>query len=168
MSATRQTRQYPRSSLRQNLYNMKKGILVTAFIVVSAASLFAQKAEVFNTSNDAIRGYDPVAYFTDGKPVKGSENLTYQWKEANWHFSSKDNLDLFMKNPEKYAPQYGGYCAYGMSEGHKAPTDPKAWTIVDGKLYLNYSLDVKQSWVKNQKERIGQADKNWPQIKDKE
>jgi hypothetical protein len=75
---------------------------------------------------------------------------------------------VFSKSPEKYAPQYGGYCAYGMSEGHKAPTDPNAWTIVNGKLYLNYSLDVKQKWNKNQMERIDQADKNWPQLKDKE
>ena len=73
-----------------------------------------------------------------------------------------------MKNPEKYAPQYGGYCAYGMSEGHKAPTDPNAWTIVDEKLYLNYSLEVKENWKKDQQQRIVKANKNWPQIKNKE
>ncbi len=147
---------------------MKKRILLAAFIVASTVSLFGQKAEVFNTSNEAIRGYDPVAYFTDGKPVRGNEDLSYQWKNANWFFSTKQNLDLFTKNPEKYAPQYGGYCAYGMSEGHKAPTDPNAWTIVDGKLYLNYSLDVKEKWKKDQMQRIDKADKNWPQLKDKE
>ena len=147
---------------------MKKRILLTAFVVVSTVSLFAQKAEVFNPSNEAIRGYDPVAYFTEGKPVKGNEKLSYQWKNANWFFATKQNLDLFTKNPEKYAPQYGGYCAYGLSEGHKAPTDPNAWTIVDGKLYLNYSLDVKEKWKQDQKQRIVKADKNWPQLKDKE
>ena len=147
---------------------MKKEILLTVFLIVSAASLFAQKAEVFNPSEKAIRGYDPVAYFTEGKSVKGNDNLTYHWKDANWYFSSTQNLNSFTKNPEKYAPQYGGYCAYGMSEGHKAPTDPDAWTIVDGKLYLNYSKDVRTKWRESEKERIDKADKNWPQLKDSE
>src|ERR1051326_1205769 len=150
-------RQIPRQhmvSLRQNLYVMKKEILLTAFLVVSVTSLFAQKAEVFNPSNKAIRGYDPVAYFTEGKPVKGNETLTYHWNNADWYFSSAQNLNLFSNNPDKYVPQYGGYCAYGMSEGHKAPTDPDAWTIVDGKLYLNYSKDVRVKWREDEKGRI--------------
>jgi YHS domain-containing protein len=147
---------------------MKKEILLMVFFIASAASLFAQKAEVFNPSEKAIRGYDPVAYFTEGKSVKGNDNLTYHWKDANWYFSSTQNLNSFTKNPEKYAPQYGGYCAYGMSEGHKAPTDPDAWTIVDGKLYLNYSKDVRTKWRESEKERIDKADKNWPQLKDSE
>ena len=147
---------------------MKKGIVLAAFLIAGTVKLFSQKAEVFSSSDQAIRGYDAVSYFTEGKPVKGDEHLTYKWKDATWCFSTKANLDLFMKTPEKYAPQFGGYCAYGMSEGHKAPTDPNAWTIVDGKLYLNYSLKVKESWKKNQMQRIEQANKNWPQLKDKE
>jgi len=147
---------------------MKKEILLMGFFIASAASVFAQKAEVFNPSEKAIRGYDPVAYFTEGKSVKGNDNLTYHWKDANWYFSSTQNLNSFTKNPEKYAPQYGGYCAYGMSEGHKAPTDPDAWTIADGKLYLNYSKDVRTKWRESEKERIDKADKNWPQLKDSE
>ena len=147
---------------------MKKVILVTAFLMASAAVLFAQKSEVFNPSDKAIRWYDPVAYFTEGKAVKGNENLTYHWNDADWYFSSPQNLNSFSKNPDKYVPQYGGYCAYGLSEGHKAPTDPDAWTIVDGKLYLNYSKDVRTKWRENEKERIEKADKNWPQLKDKE
>jgi YHS domain. len=147
---------------------MKREILLTVFFIVSMASVYAQKAEVFNASEKAIRGYDPVAYFTEGKSVKGNDNLTFHWKDANWYFSSTQNLNSFTKNPEKYAPQYGGYCAYGMSEGHKAPTDPDAWTIVDGKLYLNYSKDVRTKWRESEKERIDKADKNWPQLKDSE
>jgi len=147
---------------------MKKVILVTAFLITSAGVLFAQKSEVFNSSDKAILGYDPVAYFTEGKAVKGNENLTYHWNDADWYFSSPQNLNSFSKNPDKYVPQYGGYCAYGLSEGHKAPTDPDAWTIVDGKLYLNYSKDVRTKWRENEKERIEKADKNWPQLKDKE
>jgi YHS domain-containing protein len=145
---------------------MKKSIAIVSLLISS--TLFAQKAEVFQFSNQAIRGYDPVAYFLDGKAVKGDKNYKFHWKDADWYFSSKQNLNLFTKNPEQYAPQYGGYCAYGMSEGHKAPTDPDAWTIVDGKLYLNYSQDVRTDWRKSEKERIDKANKNWPQLKDKE
>jgi YHS domain-containing protein len=147
---------------------MKKAILLVAFIVAGTVSLLAQKPEIFSTSNQAIKGYDPVGYFTEGKPVKGDEHFTYRWKDATRYFSSKHNLDLFKENPEKYAPQYGGYCAYGMSEGHKASTEPDAWTIVNGKLYLNNSLKVKGYWMKDQAPRIERADKNWPEVKDKE
>ena len=127
----------------------------------------AQKSATFVQSGKAIRGYDPVAYFSEGKPVKGNEKLVYSWNNADWYFSSQQNLDLFKANPEKYVPQYGGYCAYGLSEGHKAPTDAEAWTIEDGKLYLNYNTDVRKMWIKEKKERIEKADKNWPEVKDK-
>lgn len=147
---------------------MNKRIFLTALLIAGAFTLFAQKTEVFTPSNQAINGYDPVAYFTSGKPVKGDQHFTYQWKDANWLFSNKENLNAFKQNPEQYAPQYGGYCAYGMSEGHKAPTDPNAWTIVNGKLYLNYNLKVKEMWTKEQGQRIEKANMNWPQMKNKE
>jgi YHS domain-containing protein len=147
---------------------MKKEIPLAAFFLGIVASSVAQKTEVFTPSNQAVRGYDPVAYFTERKPVKGKENLTYHWKDATWYFSSKENLNSFTKNPEKYAPQYGGYCAYGMSKGHKATTDPNAWTIVDEKLYLNNSLQVKEKWMKDQQQNIVKANENWPLAKDKE
>ncbi|MEP7377538.1 MAG: YHS domain-containing (seleno)protein [Chitinophagaceae bacterium] len=146
---------------------MKKSILMFSVLVFACLSLIAQKSATFVQSGKAIRGYDPVAYFSAGKPVKGDEKLVYNWNNANWYFSSKANLDSFKTNPEKYAPQYGGYCAYGLSEGHKAPTDADAWTIEDGKLYLNYNTDVRKMWSKEKKERIEKADKNWPEIKDK-
>jgi hypothetical protein len=147
---------------------MKKHVFFVALVLASVLRLSAQKAEVFNTANQAINGYDPVAYFTEGKAAMGNEKFTYSWHDANWNFKSKENLDLFMKNPERYAPQYGGYCAYGLSEGHKAPTDPNAWTIVEGKLYLNYNMKVRETWRTSEKERIARADKNWPGLKDKE
>ncbi len=128
----------------------------------------AQKSSVFISRDKAIRGYDPVAYFTESKPVKGSDNFVYSWNNADWYFSSQKNLDLFKANPVKYAPQYGGYCAYGLSRGYKASTVPDAWTIDNGKLYLNYSLSVRSDWDKNRRERIQKADGYWPQIKDKE
>jgi YHS domain-containing protein len=151
----------------QNL-RMKKLTLIVTGILITALSVCAQKSAVFEKSGKAIRGYDPVAYFTEGKPVEGKEEFVYNWNNANWYFSSLKNLNSFKASPEKYAPQYGGYCAYGLSNGYKASISPDAWTIVNGKLYLNYSLNVRESWDKNRAERIEKADKNWPEIKDKE
>lgn len=147
---------------------MKK--IVSTFIIsfLTGFSLLAQKSGTFVQSGKAIRGYDPVAYFTESKPIKGDEKLLYKWNNATWYFSSQANLDLFKANPEKYAPQYGGYCAYGLSNGYKASTDADAWTIENGKLYLNYNTQVRETWSKEKKERIEKADKNWPQVKDKE
>jgi YHS domain-containing protein len=97
----------------------------------------------------AIRGYDPVAYFTQGKPVKGQDALVYEWQGAKWKFSSQANLDLFKANPTKYAPQYGGYCAYGVAVDNLVSIEPDKFTIIDGKLYLNYDADVQAKWLKD-------------------
>jgi hypothetical protein len=146
---------------------MKKIVVLAMVAVFAGLGALAQKPPTFIHSGKAIKGYDPVAYFTESKAVKGYDSLTLDWNNAKWYFSSGKNLDLFKANPEKYAPQYGGYCAYGLSNGYKAPTEPDAWTIVDGKLYLNYNLDVRKEWDKNRKERIEKADKNWPAVKEK-
>jgi YHS domain-containing protein len=147
---------------------MKKIVVTICVTVLTGISLFAQKSAVFVHSGKAIRGYDPVAYFTEGKPVKGDVKLVYNWNKADWYFSSQKNLDLFKASPEKYAPQYGGYCAFGLSNGYKAPTDADAWTIENDKLYLNYNLQVRQEWNKDRQQRIKQADQNWPSVRDKE
>ena len=141
-----------------------KRLSFTFSLIVSASVLFAQR-EVFVKGGDAIQGYDPVAYFTQATPVKGNKEFTYLWKDANWSFANKENLAAFKADPEKFAPQFGGYCAYGMMEGHKAPTQPDAWTIVDGKLYLNYNKNVRELWSKNQPEYIRKAIENWPTVK---
>lgn len=146
---------------------MKMLTLLPLFVIVTAIGC-VQKSEVFSTSSQAIRGYDAVAYFTEGKATKGTEKYVFKWKQANWYFSSKAHLDSFSNNPEKFAPQYGGFCAFACSNGRKAPTDPNAWAIIDGKLYLNKSLEIQEKWNQNQKERIEQADKNWPLVKEKE
>lgn len=143
---------------------MKKLIPILLLITMLSPA-FAQSGEVFITQEGAIHGYDPVAYFKEGKATKGKKEFSILWSGAQWSFSSKQNLETFKSNPGKYAPQYGGYCAYGTSEGHKAPTDPDAFTIVNNKLYLNYDKDVKAEWSKNQKELIQKADKNWPTVK---
>jgi YHS domain-containing protein len=143
-------------------------IIHVLIVLLISLKLSAQKAEVFQKDGAAIRGYDPVAFFTEGKPVKGDEKYTYEWKEARWLFSSRSNLDQFKLNPEKFAPQYGGYCAYGMADGHKAPTETETWTIVDNKLYFNYNKKVKEFWSKDTKGMIEKADSNWPRLKNVE
>lgn len=110
----------------------------------------------------AIRGTDPVAYFTEGKPVQGKAEFTHKWGDATWQFSSAQNRDLFAKNPEKYAPQYGGFCAWAVSQGYTASTDPNAWKIVDNKLYLNYNSAVQWGWEKDISGNVTKGDKNWP------
>lgn len=129
---------------------------------------FAQISPVFETSGIAVNGYDMVAFFTDSTPVKGNKYFSYQWKGVFWLFATKQHLNLFSEDPGKYAPQFGGYCAYGMSEGHKAPTQVDTWTIIDGKLYFNYNKDVKELWNKHTAEKIQKAEENWPILKAKE
>jgi YHS domain-containing protein len=147
---------------------MKKFIGSLLFFLILSFGALAQKSEVFNTTDGAIHGYDPVAYFKESKAVMGDRKYSVTWNSAVWYFSNQKNLELFKADPQLYAPQYGGYCAYGLAEGHKAPTDPQAWTIADGKLYLNYSKDVQQSWKKDETGYIIKANKLWPALKDKE
>ncbi|MEM7189075.1 MAG: YHS domain-containing (seleno)protein [Pseudomonadota bacterium] len=112
----------------------------------------------------AIDGTDPVAYFTEGRPVEGSSDFVHEWNGAKWRFSSAENLALFAADPEKYAPQYGGYCAWAVSQGYTASTDPEAWKIVDGKLYLNYSKSVQLNWETDIPGHIAAGDANWPKV----
>lgn len=121
---------------------------------------------VFSAKGLAIRGADPVAYFTDGKYVPGSPEFTTKWMGATWRFASADHRDRFVADPEKYAPQYGGYCAYAVSQGRTATIDPTAFTVVNGKLYLNYSKSIEKTWRANRDEYIEQADANWPGLRD--
>lgn len=138
----------------------------TWLLIFLAFSSYGQKPEVFSTAQGAIQGYDPVAYFEQQKPLPGESSITYDWNGATWHFASTANRDLFIKNPEKYAPQYGGYCAYGVGKGgYKAPTAPEAWAIVDNKLYLNYNLTVQKSWLAKKEDYIKNGDEKWPTLK---
>ena len=112
----------------------------------------------------SISGYDPVAYFTDSKAVPGNAEFEYVWHEARWRFASAAHRDLFIKDPEHYAPQYDGYCAMGASRGqdaHKDTVDPQAWAIVDGKLYLTHTTNVLKIWRQNAADNIRSADKYW-------
>ncbi len=109
----------------------------------------------------AIKGYDTVAYFTAGKALKGNESFTFKWHGMTWYFLTKENRDLFSTSPEKYAPQYDGYCAWAMTEARKAKTDPEVWKIVNGKLYLNCSRSAYEKWSRDIPGNINKADKNW-------
>lgn len=147
---------------------MKKLIGIVVFVFLGLSTTFSQKAEIFSTNGKAIRGYDVIAFFAESKPVQGNESFSYNWKDVTWLFSSRENLELFKTNPETYAPQYGGYCAYGMSGGYKAPTVIETWKILDGKLYFNYSLKVQELWNKDQPGFIQKADLNWEKVREKE
>ena len=140
-----------------------KNTLVIILLAVSFSTL-AQEDQIYSNWNGAIKGYDPVAYFTMGEAVKGKESFTTNWKEADWYFASKENLEAFKANPKKYAPQFGGYCAYGVSKGALYKIDPEAWKIVDNKLYLNYSKSIQEKWEENPAAFIKEAESNWPKV----
>lgn len=147
---------------------MKKLFNIVAILLFTFYGAKAQKSEIFAPGGKAIKGYDPIAFFKESKAIKGADSLSYRWKEADWLFSSKENLETFKASPEKYAPQYGGYCAYGTAENHKAPTQTDTWTVINDKLYFNYNGKVKEMWSKDQKALIEKADKNWPDLKGKQ
>ncbi|MEM8798461.1 MAG: YHS domain-containing (seleno)protein [Pseudomonadota bacterium] len=145
---------------------MRNGVagLLALMVAFIGSVAFAAKPEVYQKKSVAVSGYDTVAYFTAGEPVKGSKEFAYSWNDAEWRFSSQENLDKFKADPAAYAPQYGGYCAYAAAKGKTAPTDPEAWHIHEGKLYLNYSKGIQKKWFKDKPGYIKSADANWPGI----
>lgn len=149
---------------------MKKRIL--SMLLVAAAIGFAacaknESVKLVNSGqeNIAMQGYDTMAYFNENMPKEGKPEFAFDWNGAKWHFSTAENRDLFAKSPEKYAPQFGGYCAWAVSSGYTADGDPNAWSIVNGKLYLNYNQKVKEKWETEQDRRIKDAEKNWEDFK---
>ena len=140
------------------------------FIIGLAAALAGcsrtETAIKLNTDNDglALRGFDAVAYFAVDNAVKGDAKYEYVWNGAKWLFSSEENMRKFQASPEAYAPQFGGYCSFAVSEGYTADADPEAWKVVDGKLYMNYNKQVKQKWEQNEHERIMRGLENWKEL----
>jgi YHS domain-containing protein len=116
----------------------------------------------------AVHGYDVVGYFDAGEPVPGNPGIDYVWNGATWWFSTQKNLALFRGNPEKYAPRYGGYCAFAVSRGYTADIDPEAWTVHEGDLYLNYNKKYRKRWLRDIPGNIKKADANWPGVLEKE
>lgn len=142
--------------------------LILALTVLPAEAR-EPKPHVFTglVTNTAVGGYDPVAYFTDSKPVPGSKDITLEHDGVTWRFASEANRALFKAEPAKYAPQFGGYCAWAVSQGYTAKGDPTAWSIVDSKLYLNYDKSVRKTWLKNAQSFIKQGEANWPSALEK-
>ena len=142
--------------------------LTAALPIVAFASsqAVAQDAiPIYAEDGIAIDGTDAVAYFTEGAPVAGSAEHSFDWQGATWQFSSAENRDTFAADPTAYAPQYGGYCAYAIADsGALVSTTPEAWSIVDGKLYLNYSNRIQRRWERDIAGYIAAGDAKWPEI----
>lgn len=144
-----------------------KRLFSFTLLIAFAALTHAQAPAYCSQNGVAIKGYDVVAYFKDSAAVAGNKQFSYTWQNTEWYFKNQANLDAFKAAPEKYAPQFGGYCAYGVSQDHKSPTDPVAFTILNNKLYLNYNPKVKTLWMKDTNGNIEKAEANWPALKDK-
>lgn len=147
----------------------RRQVLTVTAAALPAALLsgrMARAAEppVFAPDGIAINGYDPVAYFTDGAPVLGAEGITHDWNGATWRFASTANRDAFAADPDAFAPRYGGYCAYAVANGYTAKTDPDAFTVHDGKLYLNFNRRIRSRWERDIPGNVRKADANWPRV----
>lgn len=135
-------------------------------LLALSATAAADKDPVYTSlfSSTALKGYDAVAYFTVGEPLRGDDELAYKWNGVRWLFASAANRDAFIAEPERYAPQYGGYCAWAVSQGYTASGDPTVWAIVDGKLYVNYDEKIGRRWQQDTAGFIERADANWPRV----
>ena len=144
---------------------LKTGLILPLLMILFFTNLSA-KDPVYTGffNNKAISGYDAVAYFKNGKPVEGRKEFKTQYQGASWYFSSQLHLQAFLDQPEKYAPQYGGYCAWAVAQGDTAKGDPHQWTIFNQKLYLNYNTEIQERWLKDKAALIVKGDKNWPAV----
>jgi hypothetical protein len=148
---------------------MKKILLIFIFLfsttLITPTTIWA-KSLIYTSffSNSALSGYDPVAYFTQSKPVKGNKQFEFKYKDAKWYFSTLANLEKFKAKPDKFTPQYGGYCAWAVSQGDTAEGNPNNWTIYKDKLYLNYNDTIQNKWLNKIDQFVSDADKNWPQV----
>jgi YHS domain-containing protein len=147
-------------------FRMKSLLFTALALSVFLACARTEPLSPVNVTRDgvAIKGYDPLSYFTDKRPTQGSAQFEYVWNGATWRFESAAHRNLFQTDPEKYSPKYGGYCAYAVSQGKTADIDPDAWTVFEGRLYLNLNKEVRTLWEKDMKEYIRKADENWPGV----
>jgi YHS domain-containing protein len=145
----------------------RRALIAGAFGAIASASARTRaepERRWFAENGVAIRGTDPVAYFREGRPVAGRAEFTHVWQGATWRFATAANRDTFAADPARYAPAYGGLCAWAVAEGYTAPIDPAAWRIVEGRLYLNYSRSIQHRWERDIAGNIRRADANWPRI----
>ncbi|MDX2251027.1 MAG: YHS domain-containing (seleno)protein [Nitrospira sp.] len=148
---------------KQSVEHAIRFVMLVVAVLLAADLRLVSAGEYFERDGLAIGGYDPVAYFTDQKPVKGSPEFQATHRNSTFQFASSAHRDLFASDPAKFVPQYGGYCAYGMAKGYKAKIDPAAFTVVDGKLFLNYNDTVRAQWLSDISGYIRKADANWPE-----
>jgi YHS domain-containing protein len=134
--------------------------------IATSGPAAARSAEVYTglVAGVAVGGYDPVAYFTEGAPRRGSSDITLEHGGATWRFASEANRDAFKSDPDRYSPRYGGYCAWAVGQGYLAKGDPQAWSVVDGRLYLNYDKRVQRTWERDIPGHVRRADANWPTV----
>ena len=144
--------------------SVSRSSTVITTLVLGALALTVEAGEFYEKEGAAIKGYDAVAYFKEKKPVKGSPEHRTEYKGSTFQFSSNANLEAFTADPAKYAPQYNGFCAFGVAGGYKAAVDPAAFTVVDDKLYLNYNLAIRKQWSADIPGFVAKADKNWPAV----
>ncbi len=145
---------------------MRTTLALTLGLALTAAATTAQAGEFFETNGLAIGGYDPVTYFTEHKAVPGLAAYTTQYHGSTFRFATAADRDTFIQSPAKYVPQYHGFCAFGVAEGAKAPADPAAFAVYDGKLYFNYSPKVASKFTTDLPGYVGRADHNWPVVQD--
>jgi YHS domain-containing protein len=137
-------------------------LLLSAILTMTAGTALA--GEYFEKDGVALRGYDPVAYVTDGRPTKGTSDYKYEYKGSTFQFATEANRRSFIHDPAKYAPQFGGFCALGAANGYKVSTQPDAFAVVDGKLYLNHDVNVLELWKMDVPGNITKAKRNWPKV----
>lgn len=151
--------------MRIELTTRLTALAVGAMALVATLGLAAQQpARYLDRGGVALGGYDAVAYFTESRAVKGDPRFEFSWDGATWRFVSAEHRDRFAREPQRYAPQFGGYCAYAVSRGYTASADPEAWSVVNGKLYVNYSMRVKKTWEKDPAGYIARGESNWPAV----
>lgn len=146
---------------------MKKVALLIASVVLMFGAAFAKDLKNLDKNGLAIQGYDPVAYFTENKPLKGTPQFQSNYNGATYYFASAEHKKLFDASPSKYEPQFGGYCAYGASKNKTAPIKPSAFQVVDGRLLLQYDEDVRDLFNKDSRGNLTKADGNWPGLVEK-
>lgn len=145
-------------------YSLPRLLATLLLLLASTTALAVDEINTTFFGNLAIKGFDAVAYFTEQRAVEGSKQFEMSWRGANWRFSSEENLAAFREEPERFAPQYGGYCAWAVSQNDTAGIDPTQFTVHNGKLYLNYNEKISNRWLADKEAFIADADRYWPQL----
>jgi YHS domain-containing protein len=138
--------------------------LIFLIVLLGVAGAAPEAADLNAERGVALKGYDAVAYFGEGKAIKGSPNHTVDWSGVTWRFASNEHRNLFEQDPARYAPRFGGYCAFGVAQDKKIDADPTAWSVIGGKLYVYFNKSVRTTWLKDPVGYIEKAERNWPSL----